>query len=236
MRRFRCRRTAPRTAGRRARARGTARPSPTGTRPSCRSRRRAGRRALARGCARGRESRAARRSAGRTAPERVYLCPSSLSTRSSDAYISSAPCFITGSSYATESSPVRSRSLTSLATISSWTSRSSSTIVEHRFNVVAVRVEHERGVVALVVTPVARPAVVAVASLDGDSVELLDLVPVPGRERDVHVLAQRLLVLGDRKVAPVGGALLLVRPRRRVPERRKHGLVERLRRVEVGDA
>ena len=176
-RRSPCRRTAPRRAGRRGRARGRARPCPTGTRPSCRSRPRAGRRARGRACGRDRGSRAVRRSTGRRPRRRVYLWPSSSRTRSRDSRISSAPFPITRSSYASASSAARSRRLTSRLTISSYASGSSSTIVKHRLYVVAVGVDHECRVVALVVFPLAGRPVVAIPGGQRDPVEFLDLRP-----------------------------------------------------------
>src|SRR6476660_7681725 len=110
-----------------------------------------------------------------------------------------------------------------------------SPMVEDSLDVVAVRIENERRVVALVVLPLAGRSVVAIPGGQRDAVELLDLGPVPGREGEVHVLAQRLVVLRDREISPVRGALFLVRPRRRVPERLENGLVERLGRLKVRD-
>src|SRR5690348_11809453 len=89
----------------------------------------------------------------------------------------------------------------------------SDSVVEHRLDVVAVRVEDEGAVIALVVDrPLARRAVVAVARLDRGSVERVDLLPALRGERDVDVLAQRLAVLRDREIAPFSEALLLVLP------------------------
>src|SRR5262245_13786384 len=109
-------------------------------------------------------------------------------------------------------------------------------VVEDGLDVVPIGVEHEGRVVALVILPLARRAVVAIALLDRNSVELLYFGTVSRGERDVDVLAQRLLVLRDREVAPVRRVLLLVRPGRRVAERCEHRLVERHRRGEVGNA
>ena len=80
-------------------------------------------------------------------------------------------------------------------------------------DVVAVGVEHERAVVAEVILgPLARRAVVPVASLREDAPELVDVIVRRRSERDVQAgrgrtVAARLL---DRELLPLREALLLV--------------------------
>src|SRR5256885_1736633 len=67
---------------------------------------------------------------------------------------------------------------------------SSGSVVEHRLHVVAVWIEHERRVVALVVLPLAGRPVVAIAGFHCDAMELLHFGPVASGKRDVQVLRQ----------------------------------------------
>ena len=79
-------------------------------------------------------------------------------------------------------------------------------VVEDRFDVVAVRVEHERAVVAgVVVRPFARSAVVAEAGLDSRAMEGVHRRPVGSRERHVHVLRDGLVLdeSANRRVSPL---------------------------------
>src|SRR5207302_5899980 len=100
-----------------------------------------------------------------------------------------------------------------------------------------VRSEDESAVVPVVVTrPLARRAVIAVAGFERDSVERVHLLAALGGEGAVDVLAQRLAVLRDREVAPLGEPLVGVLPAELVPEGSENRRVEPLRRLEVGDA
>src|SRR4030095_11179071 len=94
-----------------------------------------------------------------------------------------------------------------------------STFESTQLSKLTIRIEDEGGVIALVIAPLARRPVVAIPGIDRNPVELVDLGPVPRSERDVDVLAQWLVILRDREVAPVGRTLLLVRPWGLVPER-----------------
>ena len=107
--------------------------------------------------------------------------------------------------------------------------------MEDGLDVVAVGVEDERAVIALVIDrALARRAVVTVPGLDRRPVERLDLLAALRDERDVDVLAQRLAVLCNREVAPLRQPLVRVLPAELVAERQEHRRVERLRGLEVG--
>src|SRR5689334_22122293 len=61
-------------------------------------------------------------------------------------------------------------------------------LVANQFDVVAVRVDDEgRVVVRVVLRPQARPAVVLAARLQRRAMEVVDLLAVPGPERDMEV-------------------------------------------------
>src|SRR3954463_13806245 len=85
--------------------------------------------------------------------------------------------------------------------VSPRSSRASSAIVVHQLDVVAVGVEDEGAVVALVVDePLARRAVVAIGGVDGDAVELLHGSIVARAEGQMKVLGRRPVDEGERRV------------------------------------
>ena len=99
-------------------------------------------------------------------------------------------------------------------------------------DVVAVGIEHESRVVAGVVSPLARAAVVAPAGGEGRVVEALHRVLVRGLEREVEP-ACRLAVAAHEQL--VGGEPV-VAAAHLDPERRESSLVEAPARFEIGDA
>src|SRR5690242_5495116 len=81
------------------------------------------------------------------------------------------------------------------------TARSLAPVVADDLDVVAVGVENERAVVAGVVAPLSRLAVVAIARGDEGSVELVHRRVVRGAEGEVHVLGRRPVVVDDAERA-----------------------------------
>src|SRR5438874_4418737 len=110
-------------------------------------------------------------------------------------------------------------------------------VVAHDLDIVAVRVEHERAVVAGVIVPLARRTVVAVARRDERSVELVHDRVVGGREGEVHVLGQRPVVVDDAERPVLAPEMPPFWPLAREDEAAEgtDGLVEALRGLEVGD-
>src|SRR5690242_4067618 len=110
-------------------------------------------------------------------------------------------------------------------------------VVVHDLDVVSIRVEHERPEVPGVVDrPLARRAVVAVAGVEGGPVEGLDGLVLLGRKGHVQVLRGLAGDDGEGAVRADEGRLLLALVPKRETRLRRDGVVEALRRVDVGDA